>query len=149
MCNVRVNQTAFRDKILRAYDSSCCITGIHEPQMLRASHIKPWCESTESEKIDVHNGLCLNALHDCAFDCGIITVTTGTYKIKLSSKIEDMMDEKTYDDYFRKYDDTEIIMPHPESKPLDGYLEYHNRNIFEKKHNRVKVVYEMTIDQLY
>jgi hypothetical protein len=60
-----------------------------------------------------------------------------------------MMDEKTYDDYFRKYDDTEIIMPHPESKPLDGYLEYHNRNIFEKKHNRVKVVYEMTIDQLY
>lgn len=146
---VRINQSEFRKRIMTAYDSSCCVTGIHEPRMLRASHIKPWCESTETEKTDVHNGLCLNALHDCAFDCGIITVEPITYKLKLSSEIENMMDEITYNEYFHKFDGSEIKIPHPEYAPADNYLAYHGKHIFEKKTKRIKIVYETTIDQLY
>ncbi|MDR1404566.1 MAG: HNH endonuclease [Candidatus Methanoplasma sp.] len=149
MRNVRVNQSDFRSKILTAYGSSCCVTGIREPQLLRASHIKPWCESNEFEKVDVHNGLCLNALHDCAFDCGIITVESGTHRIKLSSKIEETMDAETYDEYFRRYDTAVINAARSDDGPADSYLDYHNKNIFEKRTNRIKIVYETVIDQLF
>jgi len=115
--------------------------------MLRASHIKPWCKSDSKEKVDVHNGLCLNALHDCAFDCGAITVDASTYKVRLSSFIEDQMDEETYNDYFRRYDGKEIVVSQEEDGPGQGYLAYHNKNIFEKENDRIKVVYEMTTDQ--
>lgn len=41
LVNVRVNQDRFRKDVLNAYGGSCCITGIKEPRLLRASHIKP------------------------------------------------------------------------------------------------------------
>lgn len=147
--NMRINQDSFRRDVLKAYDSSCCITGIHDSQLLIASHIKPWCKSNDREKVDVCNGLCLNALHDLAFDSGMITVMPSTFKLKLSGKIEDMMDESTYEEYFRKYDGTPIKMPHPEYGPAKDYLDYHNSEVFEKKSKKIRVVYEMAIDSSF
>ncbi|MBR4504031.1 MAG: HNH endonuclease [Candidatus Methanomethylophilaceae archaeon] len=118
--------------MLDAYGGSCCITGMKEPRLLRASHIKPWCESTGIERLDVRNGLCLNALHDVAFDVGLITVDPGSYCVRLSSSIEDAMDRDVYDSYFRKYDGKEIDIPKKKLAPNPEYLEYHRHNIFNK-----------------
>ena len=93
LVNTRVNQDKFRESILKAYNGSCCITGMDEPSLLRASHIKPWADSSETEKTDVRNGLCLNTLYDAAFDVGLMTVRYQDYTIRLSRRIEDHMSE--------------------------------------------------------
>ena len=50
------------------------MTGVAEPRLLRASHIKPWakCE-TDAARLDVYNGLLLAAHLDAAFDAGLIS----------------------------------------------------------------------------
>ena len=50
------------------------MTGVAEPRLVRASHIKPWakCE-TDAERLDVYNGLLLAAHLDAAFDGGLIS----------------------------------------------------------------------------
>ena len=71
---VRIGQNIFRDALIEYWDGCCPLTGIREPELLRASHIVPWteCESDEL-RLDVHNGLLLSALWDCAFDAGLIS----------------------------------------------------------------------------
>lgn len=64
---VRVSQSFFRRRILSAYDFRCCVTGLTAEQLLTASHIVPWAED-KANRLNPRNGLCLNALHDRAFD---------------------------------------------------------------------------------
>ena len=64
---VRVNQSFFRSRILSAYNFRCCVTGLTIQPLLTASHIIPWAED-EKNRLNPKNGLCLNALHDRAFD---------------------------------------------------------------------------------
>jgi len=70
----RVGQDIFRDRLMKYWGGSCPLTGITDPALLRASHIKPWarCEN-DAERLDVHNGLLLSALWDAAFDAGLVT----------------------------------------------------------------------------
>jgi putative restriction endonuclease len=70
----RVGQDVFRDALLTYWDGRCAVTGIANPRLLRASHIKPWsrCE-TDAERLDVYNGLLLAAHLDAAFDAGLIS----------------------------------------------------------------------------
>ena len=72
---VRVGQEIFRDGLLAYWDGACAITGLAVPDLLRASHAKPWasCE-TDDERLDSHNGLLLAGHLDLAFDQGYITV---------------------------------------------------------------------------
>ena len=69
----RVGQDVFREALL-SYWGRCAVTGVAEPRLLRASHIKPWakCE-TDAERLDVYNGLLLAAHLDAAFDAGLIS----------------------------------------------------------------------------
>ena len=67
MVRVRVNQHFFRAAVLAAYDYRCCITGLAVPELLVASHIVPWARDSK-QRMNPRNGLCLNALHDRAFD---------------------------------------------------------------------------------
>jgi len=72
----RVGQDVFRDALLTYWGGQCAVTGVTEPRLLRASHIKPWakCE-TDAERLDVYNGLLLAAHLDAAFDAGLISFT--------------------------------------------------------------------------
>jgi hypothetical protein len=71
----RVGQDIFRQGLLDYWEGRCAITGLAVPELLRASHIKPWaaCE-TDAERLDVYNGLLLAPHLDAAFDQGFITV---------------------------------------------------------------------------
>ena len=70
----RIGQDRFRDAQLSYWNSCCPLSGITEPELLRASHIIPWakCESDE-ERLNVHNGFLFSSLWDAAFDCGLIS----------------------------------------------------------------------------
>ena len=70
----RVGQDIFRRGLLEYWDGRCAITGLDVPELLRASHIKPWADcNTDAERLDVFNGLLLAPHLDAAFDAGFIT----------------------------------------------------------------------------
>ena len=71
----RVGQDIFRRGLLEYWDGRCAITGLAVPELLRASHIKPWAAcDTDAERLDIFNGLLLAPHLDAAFDCGFITI---------------------------------------------------------------------------
>jgi hypothetical protein len=71
----RVGQDVFRKGLVDFWEGRCAITGLAVPELLRASHIKPWadCES-DAERLDVWNGILLAPHLDALFDLGFITV---------------------------------------------------------------------------
>ena len=129
--NARTNQTFFRQIVLQDYGGACCITGMAFPTLLTASHIKPWKDSDpKTERTNPQNGLCLNALHDRAFDRGLITITTD-YRIVVSKQIQDFYNMAVVQDYFGKYDGKRIELPE-KFLPARQFIEYHNEYIFER-----------------
>ena len=71
----RVGQDIFRRGLLEYWDGRCAITGLAVPELLRASHIKPWADcDSDTERLDVFNGLLLAPHLDAAFDAGFITI---------------------------------------------------------------------------
>jgi putative restriction endonuclease len=121
---VRVGQSFFRRAVLSAYDYRCCITGIAIPELLNASHIKPWSVANDTtEKTNPQNGLCLNAFHDRAFDRGIITVMPD-YVIRVSSKLSGNIPL-----LLSECDGVKITLP-TRYAPVRELLEYHNDVVF-------------------
>ena len=127
---VRVGQYFFRASVLNAYGNSCCITGMKKPELLIASHIKPWKDSdSKTERTNPSNGLCLNALHDRAFDRGLITLDKE-YRIIISQKLSEIdMDDNTHA-WFYSYDNQKIMLP-DKFLPRKDFIEYHNDVIFQ------------------
>jgi putative restriction endonuclease len=58
---------------LESFEHACRVTGVTNPNHLRASHIKPWRASTNFEKLDGNNGLLLSPHIDHLFDRGYIS----------------------------------------------------------------------------
>jgi len=69
----RIGQNMFREALLDYWGGRCPMTGITEPALLRASHIVPWAECSDEQRLDVHNGLLLSALWDAAFDRALVS----------------------------------------------------------------------------
>lgn len=69
----RVGQGKFRDDVVAYWSGRCAVTGLDILLLLRASHIKPWRDSTNYERLDPSNGLLLSAPYDAAFDIGHIS----------------------------------------------------------------------------
>lgn len=118
----RVNQSFFRTTVLTSYDYTCCITGLKNPYLLIAGHIVPWSEDKKN-RLNPRNGLCLNALHDRAFESGLITITSE-YKIKISSIFKKKANYAA-ENYFLKYENEEIFLP-SRFLPDIHFLEKHN-----------------------
>lgn len=129
MIRERIGQYFFRISVLSSYGNRCCITGLTKSELLIASHIKPWNVSNEqTERTNPCNGLCLNALHDKAFDKGLITIDKN-YTIVISNKIKnDEMDQETRL-WFLGYENCQIMLPE-KCLPDKNFIEYHNDVIF-------------------
>lgn len=72
LINARRGQGLFRANV-RLHEKKCRVTHVADPEHLRASHIKPWKDSSDSEKIDGSNGLMLAPHIDHLFDRGFIS----------------------------------------------------------------------------
>ena len=71
----RVGQDVFRRGLLEYWDGRCAVTGLAVPELLRASHIRPWADcDRDAERLDVFNGLLLAPHLDATFDAGLITL---------------------------------------------------------------------------
>lgn len=70
----RIGQQLFREGLMTLWQGQCAISGLAVPELLRASHAKPWADSSDDERLDVYNGLLLSANLDAAFDGGLLGV---------------------------------------------------------------------------
>lgn len=84
--SARVGQGRYRAELIRLWKGRCSVTGYDDPQMLLASHIKPWCVANNTERLDPENGLLLTPNLDRAFDSGLITFDTENKGKLLLSK---------------------------------------------------------------
>ena len=71
--DARIGQGVWRKGLLHRWSSQCAASGLDVPELLKASHIKPWRDSNNHERLDIGNGLLLNASYDAAFDAGLIS----------------------------------------------------------------------------
>lgn len=124
LVKTRVNQNIFRKIVLATYNNKCCISQIDNTELLVASHIIPWSQD-ETNRLNPMNGLCLNALHDKAFDCGLITIAAEDYTIRISSKLKRKNITKSIDDNFLSLEGKTIFLP-DKFLPSTELLKRHN-----------------------
>jgi putative restriction endonuclease len=72
MARQRLHQAMFRERVMRAYRSSCTICSLRHRELLDAAHILP--DSHPMGEPVTSNGLALCKLHHTAFDVGIIGI---------------------------------------------------------------------------
>ena len=127
----RIGQYFFRISVLSAYENRCCITGLAKKDLLIASHIKPWKVSdAKTERTNPSNGLCLNSLHDIAFDRGLITLD-NKYRVIISPQLKNVEMDSCTHDWFMSYDHKQIILPQ-KFLPGKDFIEYHNDIVFRR-----------------
>jgi putative restriction endonuclease len=122
LINARVGQGVFRERV-ELVETACRVTGILDRRYLRATHIKPWKDADDSEKLDGANGLLLSPHIHHLFDRGHISFADdGTLLIS-----------RHLNPYVRKAWGLEQPAPaHPFTPQQRAHLDYHRQQIFEK-----------------
>ncbi|MGN7178157.1 HNH endonuclease [Cytobacillus sp. SAFR-174] len=116
----RIGQTFFKNALLKQ-GNKCRLCGVTDERFLVASHIKPWSQSNNQERLDVNNGLLLCPNHDSLFDKGYISFDDdGTILISA------ILDE-----------DTKIFLNINETMSVEvneiqqDYIKWHRENIYK------------------
>ena len=121
LINARVGQRIFRERVFAKYNQ-CIITGIKTPALLIASHIKPWRNSNNAERLSSDNGILLSPLYDKLFDRGLLTFD-NKMRIVLSATLGQDKQKITCD--------LEKIYIQQPSIELMQNMEYHRDVIFK------------------
>lgn len=116
----RVNQSKFRQQLLDRY-KKCCLCSVSNPDLLIASHIKPWCESKPNQRLDIENGFLLCPNHDKLFDSALISFDNDG-KIMISDKLSEA-DREAFG-----INENMVIDLNDANK---GYLEHHRQKRFK------------------
>lgn len=123
----RIGQGLFRESLLNYWRRSCAITGSTLVEILRASHIKPWRDSNNEERLDRFNGLLLAPTYDALFDEGLISFREDGESIQ-SPKLTSA-EARTLGVNFP------VRLRRIEDRHLD-YLKYHRINCFDTERRR-------------
>jgi hypothetical protein len=121
LANARVGQGTFRAQVLEIWGAQCCVTGSTTLDAIRASHIKPWRDSDDRERLDPNNGLPLIATLDALFDAGLIAFATDG-QLLVSTRLD--ANEKRLLGLAGRQ-----LVKQPNDHTA-GYLEYHRESIF-------------------
>lgn len=123
----RVGQALFRKAVMIRYDTRCVITGLRHEDLLIASHVIPWQSRVES-RLDPANGLCLNALHDRAFDKGLLGID-GNDRVRLSPALDVHAAPGQGEHLFDNLEGERLTIPESVF-PNRDYLAWHFRECF-------------------
>ncbi|MBC7610355.1 MAG: HNH endonuclease [Polaromonas sp.] len=121
---VRINQWKFRKSILANYSARCCISGLSSELLLNVSHIVPWSRDVKN-RMNPQNGLCLSALHDRAYDIGLITVMPD-FRVRVSEKLQLQTEDAFMKQSLLRFNNKKILMP-ARYGPDPAFLESHAR----------------------
>jgi hypothetical protein len=109
---------------LEKVEGGCRVTGLIDRRHLRASHIKPWSESNDQEKLDPNNGLLLSPHIDHLFSRGYISFTNDG-DLLVSKHLNPVV--------LSAWGLTEPIKERPFNAKQCGYLEHHRNHVFESR----------------
>lgn len=118
----RRGQGVFRANVLLR-EGACRVTRVDEPRHLKASHIKPWRDATDAERLDGANGLLLSPHIDHLFDDGYITFSTSQELIIVPEVRNKLLDAWGIDAGVRVGEF---------SREQNAYLDYHRANVFKR-----------------
>jgi putative restriction endonuclease len=124
---VRVNQARFRKAVLASYNSTCCVSGLRHPKLVVASHIVPWSVDKEN-RLNPRNGLCLSAIHDRAFDRGLMTIGDDG-RVQLSKEMHAIASPSAFTSQFLACQNAMVRMPE-RFAPDPLFLKWHRENLF-------------------
>lgn len=122
----RIKQQFFRRTVLGSYRGRCCMSGLAEPRLLLASHIVPW-RADKANRLNPANGLCLSALHDRAFDQGLITLEDD-FTITLAEQLR-QRDEPFVREVLRPLAGRPIELPE-RFLPSVEFVAWHRQQVF-------------------
>jgi len=125
----RKNQDYFRSIVLSNYTFGCALTGITIPELLIASHIKPWSKD-EKNRLNPANGICLSATLDRAFDKGLISINKD-FEVIFSNKLKRYSKESFFENEIRRFENIRMNLP-IKFLPGDEFIEFHNDVVFQK-----------------
>lgn len=128
---VRRGQQYFRQAVLNAYQGRCAVTGLAVRDLLVASHIIPW-NAIEQHRLDTQNGIALNALHDRAFDRGLITFD-AELRLVCAPSLRDHFANATWAQFFQAFEGKLLSVPTEAAGPRPEYLIYHREQVFGKR----------------
>jgi predicted restriction endonuclease len=134
MTKQRRGQQYFREIVLNNYDGQCAITGLPVRELLIASHILPW-SGYENERLNIRNGICLNRLHDAAFDQGLIGFDDGM-QLLLSTRIRLALPNASVVASFAAYEGQELSIPTDGINPDPAFLAMHRKKFGFEKYRR-------------
>lgn len=121
LVKARRGQGVFRANVLLR-ESACRVTRVDEPRHLKASHIKPWRDATDAERLDGSNGLLLSPHVDHLFDEGYITFSASQSLIIVPEVRDKLLDAWGIDAGVRVGEF---------SREQNAYLDYHRANVFK------------------
>jgi hypothetical protein len=117
----RLGQGRFRDSVIE-YWRACAATGCDEPALVVASHIVPWRESSNHERLDGFNALLLIPNLDRLFDKGWISFDDDG-RVLRSPQLRD-----TVAGTFGLHDSMQIKRLHTKHRE---YLARHRNDVFK------------------
>ena len=88
LIDARIGQGKFRKDVLKQWQNRCAVTGSTTQEAIRASHIQPWRDSSDDERLNKNNGLPLIASLDALFDAGLISFDKSG-RVMVSSKLNE------------------------------------------------------------
>lgn len=109
LIRVRVNQSFFRRRILSAYEFRCCVTGLEIRELLVASHIVPWSQDS-ANRLNTRNGLCLNPLHDRAFDRHLMYVDSD-FRVHFTQRLQAAKKENGALSWLLSFEGKTLLLP--------------------------------------
>ena len=122
LAKARVGQGLFRKRVMLV-DPRCRVTGVEDHRLLIASHIKPWRESNNFERIDRFNGIMLSPHVDALFDEHLISFEDGGKMLVHPSLSADVLGRWFINPQ------TKVESFRPEHSPFLG----HHRKLFAAK----------------
>ena len=125
---VRLVQNFFRNAVFVSYEHQCAICNLSLVELLTASHIVPWSHDA-TRRADPRNGLCLCALHDRAFDRGMITLD-GHFRVCISSRLKRQPPNRMQQVTLVEWENTQMTMP-KRFAPDPAAIAYHREHIFK------------------
>lgn len=129
LVRIRLVQRFFRESVLSSYEYRCAFCLLDLPELLNASHIVPWRVSVE-RRADPRNGLALCAIHDRAFDRGLLTVTER-HTVATSGRAKAAPSGRLHDVALIEVEGQPLAMP-KRFLPDPVALAYHREHIFGK-----------------
>jgi len=117
----RLGQGKYRKGVLELWGGTCAVTACTVTQAIRASHAKPWCDSTDDERLNPNNGLPLVANLDALFDSGLISFDRNG----------EMLVSPALHEGSRLLDNTPRRLRKTPTAEQAAFLEYHGEEVFQ------------------